>query len=69
MLLLVGYTEALSADIFEFDPQTGTATLAGHLPHPVADARYVRIGERLLAAGGESGIKIRAPYTLERTLR
>jgi N-acetylneuraminic acid mutarotase len=66
ILLLGGYTDGFSDEIFLFD--TKTAKPFGHLAHPLADAKYVIVGDRLLTAGGESGIKIRAPWTFETTL-
>ena len=65
ILLLGGYTDSFSADVYSFDLKSHKVHPAGVLPHPLADARFVRIGERLLTAGGESGNKIRSNWTFE----
>lgn len=69
ILLLGGYTDDFSAEIYSFDPATGGVKAAGTLPHALADAKYVLIGKRLLTAGGESGVKIRSKWTLETELK
>lgn len=63
ILLLGGYSEDFSGQVYSFDPRTARYTLSGTLPRPVADARFVRAAGKLLTAGGESGPKIRAPWT------
>ena len=68
ILLLGGYAGDFSTEIHVFDPATGTATLGGALPHGLADSKFVQIGDRLLTAGGESGIRVRAPWTHEVTI-
>lgn len=65
ILLLGGYTDNFSAETYFFDPRAGKTVRHGDLLHPLADAKYVRIGDRLLTAGGEAGVKIRAQWTLE----
>jgi N-acetylneuraminic acid mutarotase len=65
ILLLGGYTDGFSSEIYVFDPATATATLGGTLPHGLADSKFVQIGNQLLTAGGESGNRIRAPWTYE----
>ncbi len=65
ILLLGGYTDSFSADIYSFDLTSNEVRPAGVLPHPLADARFVRIGKRVLTAGGESGNKIRSSWTFE----
>ncbi|MEO8129005.1 MAG: kelch repeat-containing protein [Bryobacteraceae bacterium] len=65
ILLLGGYTDSFSADIYSLDPKSQEVRLAGALPHPLADARFVRIEGRVLTAGGESGNKIRSNWTFE----
>lgn len=65
ILLLGGYTDDFSTEIYVFDPATGTARVAGVLPYGLADSKFVQIGDRLLTAGGESGIRVRAPGTYE----
>ena len=63
--LLGGYTDSFSADVYSFDLKTQSVRPAGVLPHALADARFVRIGSRVLTAGGESGNKIRSSWTFE----
>ncbi len=63
ILLLGGYTDGFTDEVYLFDPASGRYTPAGALPRPVADARFVLAGGRVLTAGGESGPKIRAPWT------
>ena len=63
--LLGGYTDSFAADVYSFDLKSHKVSPAGSLPHPLADARFVRIGERMLTAGGESGNKIRSSWTFE----
>jgi hypothetical protein len=59
-----GYTNTFETDIFEIDPATGVASRAGALPKGVADARFAVVGDAVISAGGESGPKIRAPWTI-----
>jgi len=63
--LLGGYTDSFSADVYSFDVKSHEMHPAGSLPHPLADARFLRIGSRVLTAGGESGNKIRSNWTFE----
>jgi N-acetylneuraminic acid mutarotase len=63
--LLGGYTDSFSADVYSFDLKSHEVRPAGVLPHALADARFVRIGSRVLTAGGESGNKIRSNWTFE----
>ncbi len=65
ILLLGGYTGGFETDIYAFDPATATAELAGVLPHGLADSKFVQIGSHLVTAGGESGNRLRAPWTSE----
>jgi N-acetylneuraminic acid mutarotase len=59
-----GYTNTFEKDIFRIDLATGAASLDGSLLNGVADARFVLIGDTVISAGGESGPKIRAPWTI-----
>ena len=63
ILLLGGYTDRFVGDIYSFDPKSDRYTHFGTLPRPVADARFVVAAKQILTAGGESGPKIRAPWT------
>lgn len=64
-LILGGYTDAFSNEVFHFNPQTNQFTRMADLPHALADAKYFRIGQSVFTAGGESGIKIRGAWTFE----
>jgi N-acetylneuraminic acid mutarotase len=59
-----GYTDTFATDIFEIDPGAGAAKPAGSLPNGVAEARFVLVEGSVISAGGESGPKIRAPWTI-----
>lgn len=65
ILLIGGYTDAFSRDIRAFNPVDNSLRFVGQLPHALADAKFARVGSRLLTAGGECGPKIRAPWTLQ----
>ena len=65
ILLLGGYTTGFETDVYAFDPTTAMATLGGTLTHGLADSKFVQIGSRLVTAGGESGNRLRAPWTSE----
>lgn len=64
-----GYTDSFSSEVYEFDIRTRKTRIAGKLPHGLADAKYVRVGSTIVTAGGESGIKIRSPWTLLATAK
>jgi N-acetylneuraminic acid mutarotase len=64
-LILGGYTDTFASEVFHFNPQTNQFTRVADLPHPLADAKYFRIGRNVYTAGGESGIKIRGAWTFE----
>jgi N-acetylneuraminic acid mutarotase len=66
-LILGGYTDTFSREVFHFSPQTNPVTPMADLPHALADAKYFRIGQCVYTTGGESGIKIRGAWTLEGT--
>lgn len=68
ILLIGGYTSNFSNEIYSFDIRTKKTNLVGKLPHPLADAKYVRIGNDLFTAGGESAIKVRGHWTIQGTL-
>lgn len=63
--LIGGYRETFESGTFLYDPATHVVTSAAPLPHPLADVRFLRIGNRCINAGGETGFHIRAPWTLE----
>ena len=49
--------------MFRFDPAGRRFSVIGHLPAAVADAKFLAASGRFLSAGGESGHKVRAPWT------
>ncbi len=65
ILLCGGYTTDFSADVLEFDPATSRAVKTVSLPHAIADAKFVMAGQRVLTAGGESGVKVRGIWTVQ----
>jgi N-acetylneuraminic acid mutarotase len=69
VLLLGGYRETFESGVFVYDVKSGESRDAGKLPYPLADVRFLRMGKRLLNAGGETGFHIRAPWTLEAQLQ
>ena len=44
------------ARIVRIDPGSGGTTVAGRLPHPLADSAAVRVGSRTIVLGGTSPI-------------
>jgi N-acetylneuraminic acid mutarotase len=60
-----GYTDKFERGILAIDPKTGKATPEGELPHGLADARFLWVEGRIIGVSGESGVKQRAPWTLE----
>ena len=65
ILLLGGYTDRFVATVLNFSPRSKKMQHSGRLPHGLADARFLQIGERLYVTGGESGMKVRSPGTWE----
>jgi hypothetical protein len=55
VLYLIGGTAgsgATTTAILRIDPRTGSATVAGHLPAPLADASAVTLGGQIVVLGG-----------------
>ncbi len=67
VLLIGGYTSAYEHEILRWDPETGRAQRVTPLPHPLADAKFFRIGSVLVGAGGETADHVRGPWTLVAT--
>lgn len=65
MLFIGGYTDAFEKPILSIDPISGAVSPAGALPHGLADTRFVGVGASVIGVTGESGIKQRAPWTLQ----
>jgi N-acetylneuraminic acid mutarotase len=59
LLVFGGYTDAFSRRIFSVDPVSGAVAEAGELPVGLADGRFVRCGDRVVALTGEDGMKMR----------
>lgn len=69
ILLLGGYTTDFQKEVFRYQPGSGQTLPAGELPFPLADARFVTVGDTLWQSGGETAFKIRAPWTIGLGLR
>jgi N-acetylneuraminic acid mutarotase len=65
LLVIGGYTDKFETSILSVEPRTAAALSAGRLPHGLADTRFLTLGPRVIGVTGESGIKQRAPWTLE----
>ena len=65
ILLAGGFSDTFSAEVYAYDTVTAKYTLAGSLPHPIADAKFVAINGKLYTTGGEPDFKVRAAWTIE----
>lgn len=65
ILLLGGYSQDFSAEIYEYEPDSRQIRKVGTLPHALADAKFFAIGDRLWVAGGETQPKVRSPWTFD----
>jgi DNA-binding beta-propeller fold protein YncE len=66
-LYLVGGSTAAGTpvtSIIRIDPRNGNTTVAGRLPHPLADSAAVRVGRRAIVLGGTSPAPSRAVLAL-----
>jgi N-acetylneuraminic acid mutarotase len=68
VLLIGGYTEVYEKEVFEYDPVLHSLGLMSELPSGVCDAKFLRIGDYVVGAGGESGDRIRGPWMFESRL-
>ncbi|MGH9397240.1 MAG: Kelch repeat-containing protein [Terriglobia bacterium] len=68
LLLLGGYSGAYEKQIFAYNPASKSFVSDGALPHAICDAKFFRVGNYLVGAGGESGSHIRAPWTFQAQL-
>lgn len=68
LLVIGGYTDKFETSILSVHPQTAEVLSVGRLPHGLADTRFLTLGSRLIGVTGESGVKQRAPWTLEAAL-
>jgi N-acetylneuraminic acid mutarotase len=64
VLLIGGYTDKFARDVALYDPRTGSFSMLAPLPLGICDARFVRIGNRVMGAGGEVGDHIRGKETV-----
>jgi N-acetylneuraminic acid mutarotase len=64
-LLIGGFTDRFEPRIFSFDPSSGQTVPAGLLPAGLADSRFLTLGGRIFGVGGECGVKLRSPLTIE----
>ena len=65
LVVLGGYDTKFETTVSVFDPATGQTRAAGSISHALADARFAVIGKSILGVGGECGVKMRAPWTIE----
>lgn len=63
-LLVGGYTDDFVADVHAYVPGQGLVPAAA-LPHRIADAKFLPLGDRIIGAGGEAGPRLRGEWTLE----
>lgn len=68
ILLLGGYTNTYAREIYVYDPVSKSLRQVGLLPHAICDAKFFRVSDYIIGAGGESGFGIRAPWTLQAKL-
>jgi N-acetylneuraminic acid mutarotase len=60
-LLVGGYTNDFAREVYVYESQQLSSR--GTLPHAVADAKFFRIGNAVVGAGGEAGPGIRSQWT------
>jgi SSS family solute:Na+ symporter len=63
-LVLGGYTDNFAAEVYAYEPGGNLKPLSPLL-HPLADAKFFRIGDLIVGAGGEAAAGIRGKWTLE----
>lgn len=63
-LIVGGYTDRFITEIVAFAPASGAVSPAGAIPVGLADTRFVRVGDKIVGATGEDGIKHRFADTL-----
>jgi hypothetical protein len=68
VLLIGGYTTTYEKDVFEYELVTHSLRQLGALPQGVCDAKFSRIGNLIVGAGGEVADKIRGAWTFEALL-
>lgn len=62
-LILGGYTNDFAADVYIYENNSLKKT--SPLLHPLADAKFFRIGNKIIGAGGEAAPGIRGKWTME----
>lgn len=67
VFLFGGYTDTFSDEIWEYDTGTQRSRRVAHLPHPLADSKFFNLAGVYVAAGGESGDRIRFPGVIQGT--
>jgi N-acetylneuraminic acid mutarotase len=65
LIVIGGYNTKFEAEVAVFDPATGQTGSAGSIPHALADSRFAVVNQSIFGVGGECGVKMRAPWTLE----
>jgi N-acetylneuraminic acid mutarotase len=62
-LLVGGYSDEFLPGVWKYEVSSGLRD-AGGLPHALADAKFFRLRNVVLGAGGEAGVRIRSRSTL-----
>jgi N-acetylneuraminic acid mutarotase len=68
ILLLGGYTSTYEKDVFSYEISSGRLSKFGMLPRGMCDAKFLRIGNEVIGAGGETELGVRGRWTLEAKL-
>jgi N-acetylneuraminic acid mutarotase len=68
ILLIGGFTSTYEKDVFRYDLRSHSLTPAGLLPHGMCDAKFFRLGGRVIGTGGEVADRIRGASTFESAL-
>jgi N-acetylneuraminic acid mutarotase len=62
-VILGGYTNDFAADVYVYEQNNLEKT--SPLLHPLADAKFFRIGDKIVGTGGEAAPGIRGKWTME----
>lgn len=69
VLLVGGYSSAYEDEVLEYDLRSHTLRSAGTLPRGICDAKFFKVGDFVIGAGGEAGDKIRGDSIFELRIR
>jgi N-acetylneuraminic acid mutarotase len=65
ILLFGGYTNDFERDIFEYHLPSQILIHIGSMPHAICDAKFLRLQNSVIGAGGEVGELLRGEWTIE----